>query len=114
MNDNRKKELIFDYKNRMPEMGVLSYRCRETGESFLQASKDTRADRNSLNVKLSSNFHPNRRLLELWKQYGMEGFEISVIKVLKYEDPHEDQTARLEALREEFLAADPNAKKVWR
>lgn len=95
-------------------MGVLSYRCKETGEAFLQASKDTRADINRLNVKLSSNFHPNRRLLELWNKYGMEGFEISVIKVLEYEDPLQDQTAKLEALREECFAADPNAKKVWR
>ncbi len=45
---------------------------------------------------------------------GSEGFELSVIKVLKYDDPHEDHTAKLESLREQCLAADPNARRIWR
>ena len=79
MDTKRKKELLEAYKNRHPEMGVISYRCKE-----------------------------------LWSKYGSEGFEISVIKVLKYDDPHEDHTAKLESLREQCLAADPNARRIWR
>ena len=114
MDIKRKKELLEMYKNRHPEMGVISYRCKETGEAFLSISKDTRADFNSTNMKLSSNYHPNKRLQELWNQYGPEGFERSVIKVLKYDDPNEDQTTKLENLREQCLASDPNARRMWR
>ena len=32
MDIKRKKELLEAYKNRYPEMGVISYRCKETGE----------------------------------------------------------------------------------
>ncbi len=105
MDTKRKKELLEAYKNRHPEMGVISYRCKETGEVFLGISKDTKSGFNSNNMKLAANWHPNKRLQELWNKYGSEGFELSVI---------EDYTAKLESLREQCLAADPNARRIWR
>lgn len=114
MDIKRKKELLEAYKNRHPEMGVISYRCMETGEVFLGISKDTKSGFNSNNMKLSANWHPNKRLQELWNKYGSEGFELAVIKVLKYDDPHADHTAKLESLREQCLAANPNARRIWR
>lgn len=114
MDIKRKKELLEIYKNRHPEMGVISYHCRETGEKFFGISKDTKSDFNSTNMKLRVNLHPNKRLQELWDQYGLECFELSVIKVLKYDDPHEDHTAKLESLREQCLAMDLNARRIWK
>ena len=76
-----RKELLESYKNRHPEMGVISYCCKETGEVFLGISKDTKADFNGTNMKLSANWHPNKQLQDLWIKYGAEGFELSVIKV---------------------------------
>jgi len=114
MDIKRKKELLEAYKNRHPEMGVISYCCKETGEVFLGISKDTKADFNSTNLKLGANWHPNKRLQELWNKYGRENFERSVIKVLKYDDPHEDHTEELENLRAQCLAADPNARRIWK
>lgn len=114
MDTGKRKQLIEEYKNRHPEMGVISYRCKATGESFLGISRDTRADFNSTNAKLSMNYHPNRRLLELWNQYGQGGFELSVLKVLKYENAAENHTAKLEELREQCLEQDPMAMKIWK
>ena len=114
MDANRKKELLESYQNRCPEMGVISLFCKETGESFLGISMDTKAGLNSARVKLSSGNHPNKRLLALWNQFGENGFECTVLKVLKYEDPHEDHTAELEELRESCLLANPKAEKIWK
>ncbi|MGI6050071.1 MAG: GIY-YIG nuclease family protein [Acetivibrionales bacterium] len=114
MDMKRRKELVEIYKNRHPEMGVISYRCKETGEAFLGISKDTKADFNSNNLKLDVNLHPNKRLQELWNKYGSEGFELSVLKVLKYDNPNEDHTEKLESLREQCLNSDPKASKIWR
>jgi len=114
MDQARKKELIEEYKNRKPEMGVISFKCTATGEAFLGISRDTRADINSTNAKLSGNLHPNRRLLELWNRYGREGFEVAVIRTLKYDDPAADHTKELEKLRGECFAQDPAAKKIWK
>lgn len=57
MNIQRKKELIEEWKNRRPEMGVISFRCKATGETFLGISKDTKADFNSNSFKLSTGKH---------------------------------------------------------
>lgn len=114
MDMKRKKQLLEEYKNRRPEMGVISYRCIATNESFLGISTDTRVGFNSNNVKLASNYHPNKRLQELWNLYGMEGFELSVMKVLKYENPDDDHTSKLEALREQCLILDKQARRIWR
>ena len=52
MDKRRKKELLEMYKNRHPEMGVISYHCKETDDVFLGISTDTKADFNSINMKL--------------------------------------------------------------
>ncbi|MFD2169854.1 GIY-YIG nuclease family protein [Tumebacillus lipolyticus] len=114
MDSKRKRQLLEEYKNRRPEMGVISFRCHATGEEFLGASKDTKADFNSTRFKLSAGGHPNQRLQELWRQYGESGFDLSVVKILKYDDPQEDHTAELEELREQCLADNKEARRIWR
>lgn len=114
MKKDRRKQLIEEYRNRTREIGVLSFRCMETGESFLGIAKDLKADINSLTCKLNSNFYPNKKLLALWNQYGEAGFEITLLKKLKNEDPTKDYTIELEDLRDKCLEEDPNSMKIWR
>ena len=114
MDIERKKQLLEEYKNRKPEMGVISFRCIATEEAFLGISKDTRADFNGTRFKLLANSHPNKQLQNLWNQYGESGFELSVLKVLKYDDPQVDHTEKLEELREQCLTKDSQARRIWR
>ncbi|EHQ89912.1 hypothetical protein DesyoDRAFT_2864 [Desulfosporosinus youngiae DSM 17734] len=114
MDMKRKKQMLEEYINRKPNMGVVSFRCIATGEAFLGISKDTKADFNSTRCKLAANWHPNKRLQELWNQYGESGFELSVLKDLKYEDPKADYTDELNALREQCLVQDKQARRIWR
>lgn len=114
MDKTRKKELIEAYKNRCPEMGVIAIRCRETGESFLGASRDVPADFNSARAKLGLGGHPNKRLSALWEEYGEEGFDFVVLEPLECKDPTKDYGPELEEMRELLLAADPQAQKIWR
>lgn len=114
MDKAQKKALTEEWKNRRPEMGVISLRCRETGETFLGTARDTKAGFNSVRAKLAGGLHPNQRLMELWKRYGEEGFEFSVAAVLEYDDPLEDHREELETLREICLAEDSKAVKIWK
>ncbi|MCI2242672.1 GIY-YIG nuclease family protein [Adlercreutzia faecimuris] len=114
MDKSRRKELIEAYRNRRPEMGVIALRCRETGDSFLGASRDVPADFNSARAKLELGGHPNRQLSALWERYGEDGFDFVVLETLECEDPDKDYGPDLEALRELCLAADPRAQKIWR
>lgn len=114
MDEKRKKELLLEYKNRKPEKGIISYRCKETNESFLMASNDTKVSFSSTSAKLSMNYHPNKRLLELWNKYGAEGFELTVLKVLKYEDPNEDYSKKLDSMLVECLDKTENSQIIWK
>ena len=111
--DQKRKELLQQYKDRDVEMGVIFFRCAQTGETFFGVSKDTRADLNSVRFKLSAGNHPNRRMQELWNQYGPADFLCGVEQVLKREDPNEDPDPLLEAMRDKLLASDPSARKIW-
>lgn len=113
MDMKRRKQILEDYKNRHPEMGVISFSCKVTGESFFGISKETKADINSNRFKLSTGTHPNKRMQELWNKYSESGFELSVVKILKYEDPNKDHTKELNELCEQYLMADPQAKRIW-
>lgn len=114
MDRQRKKELREAYRERRPEMGVISLRREATRETFLGISQDIPADFNSIRMKLESGYHPNRRLLDLWKQYGRESFTFTVARTLEYDDPAADHTAELEALWEKCMAEDAKARKIWR
>ncbi len=112
MDRNRKKQLLEEYKHRRPEMGVIAFRCKETGESFLGISKDIRAGFNGIRIRLEANFHLDKVLQERWNRYGKEGFEEAVVKLLEYEDPLGDHTEALEELLEECLTAEPRAIRI--
>lgn len=114
MDTKRRKQLLEEYKNRRPEMGVISFRCKETDDVFLGASTDTKAGFNSNCAKLSMHSHPNRQLQALWNQYGRKGFVLSVVEVLKYENPADDHSKELEALCERHLAHNKQARRIWR
>ncbi|MDL2258118.1 GIY-YIG nuclease family protein [Eubacteriales bacterium OttesenSCG-928-K08] len=114
MDIKRKKQLIEEYENRKPEMGIISFCCIATGESFFGVSKDTKADFNSNRFKLNANWHPNKRLSELWKQYGENGFELSVAQVLKYEDTSADHSEELEKMLIQCLESNDTARRIWK
>lgn len=112
MDINRKKELVSQWKNRHSEMGILSMRCKATGDVFLGISKDTRVGFNRHRFQLPAKMHPNKALQALWDEYGENGFEYYVAKTLKYDDPTEDQTEKLEELLEECLSETPQAHRL--
>lgn len=114
MDIKRKKQLIEEYENRKPEMGIISFYCIVTKEKFLDISRDTKADLNSNRFKLTINRHPNNRLQELWNQYQENNFELSVIKVLKYEDPKADHSEELEKLLMQCLESNNKARRIYR
>ena len=112
MDQQKKKAMVSAWKERHPEMGVMALRCRATGDTFLTAARDTRVGLNRHTFQLSAGMHPNGALQALWKQYGQEGFDRSVVQVLDYEDPAEDHLEDLADLLELCLLENPDAKKL--
>ncbi|WP_205666433.1 GIY-YIG nuclease family protein [Anaerosphaera multitolerans] len=113
MKEDRKK-LIEEYKNRKPEMGIISLKCKETGESFLDISKDLKVAFNGILIRLKGNLHPNKKLQSLWNEYGESGFDLDILKVLKYENVGEDHSDELEIMLMESLDEDSKAMRLWK
>lgn len=114
MDIKRKLELLDEWENRHPEMGVIMIKCTATGDEFMGISKDTRADFNSNRFKLQTDNHPNKNLQQLWEQYGNSDFEFSTIKILEYKDLEDDHTSKLEAMLVECLKKIQGARRIWR
>lgn len=114
MENDRRKELRDAYKSRRPVMGVVSLRCKATGERFLGTTRDADKELNGLRARLDGGGHPNRRLQGLWSELGEEGFAFEVVDTLEYEDPGEVAAEDLAALRDLLLADDPAARKIWK
>lgn len=117
MDSARKRELKEEYATARPPMGVVSFRCKATGDAFLVASRNIAADINSVTFKLNSGYHPNRRLLALWQEHGEDGFEISIVQELEYREADDgtfDYMDDLQELRDMCLETDPHAQKLWK
>ena len=114
MDRTKKKELLMQWKTRHPEMGVICIQCKVTGEIFADISRDLQRAFNSHRFQLSAGLHSSRRLQELWNEYGEDSFEYKVGSTLKYDNPDEDQTAKLIAMLDSFLLEHPQAAKLAR
>ncbi len=114
MDKNRKKELIEEYKNRKPDMGVLSLTCTITNDVFMLTSNDMTATINSELFKLNSGLHGNRELQTLWHANGEDAFEWKIVELLDYQDQDVDYSDDLESLLELCLADHPAAKASYK
>jgi len=110
----RKRELLEAWKHRHLEMGVISFRCGVTDETFLTTATDIPAKFNRIRFQLSAGICPNKRLQELWEQYGEDAFELQVVKRLKYDDPKENHEEELETLCELYLLENPKTRRIWK
>lgn len=114
MDKERRRALLEAYENRIPDMGIIALTIVAENISFINISKDIKADFNSNLFKLSCNSHPNKVLQGYYNQYGKEGIEAHVLERIEVKDPKADYTEKLEALLEKRLSNHPNMRRIWR
>lgn len=116
MDIKRKKELIQSWKDRTPEMGIISFKCMSTGEEFLAISRDIKADFNSNRFQLNLGKHPNKNLNNIWKKYGEDDFKLYVVEELEekfiQEKTKTEVEEKLEELFEKSLEKIPSSNKI--
>ena len=109
MDKNKKKELVSEWKERHPEIGVMGVKCVETGEEFYDSTKDSNHWFNRHRFELNAGNHRNKRLQELWNLYTESGFEFSMVSELEYEELSDVKVKDLKDLLELCLLENPNA-----
>lgn len=106
---DRKKELISQYKQMRPPMGIFIVRSQVNDKCYIEVTQNLRASINGTKFKLGAGNHINRELQKEWKEFGEDHFTIEILENLEY-DKDESKTdyredlAILKMIWEEKLA----------
>ena len=79
---DRKKELIREYKQGRPPMGVYRIRNMVSGHSLVAASTDLPSMLNRHRAQLSMGGHSHRSLQADWLEHGPDSFVFEVLDTL--------------------------------
>jgi len=97
-----RKELIRQYKQTIPSMGVYQIRCTLNQKVFVGSTKNLHGKKNSYHFQLDMGSHMNKALQQEYNVYGSESFVFEVLDTvtpkddLKYD--YSEDLATLESL----------------
>lgn len=94
---NRRKELVEQYKQMKPDMGLFWIRSKTSPKCFIETSQNLKGKINSITFQLNAGAHPNQELQKDWKELGPAHFTIEILELLKY-DKDESKTDYSEEL----------------
>jgi len=85
-----KKELIREYKQLKPAMGVFRMKNQVTGRALIEGSLNIPAKWNRLKMELKFGSHKNLELQRDWNEFGPDNF---VFEILSELEPREEKNA---------------------
>ena len=111
MDKARRKELIAQYKEMKPDMGLFIIRCNRGIKCYIQATPDLRGVMNGAIMRLNGGSHPCRELQHAWSECGADGFTMEVLEKFSYDEDesktdYTDELTLLYMIWEERLAGE--------
>ena len=109
MDKSKRKELLQQFKEMKPEMGVYMFKSINTNTVYLGCDKNIKATINGDRFKLNSKNHRCKTLQKDWQENGEANFKIEVVEVLPYDkdeskvDYSEDLKILLEICKDRFV-----------
>lgn len=102
MDKLKRKELLQQYKEMKPEMGVYMFKSIKTDTVYLGYDKNIKATINGDKFKLKLNSHKCKKLQQDWNENKEENFEIKTVEILPYDKDESkvDYGEELKILRE--------------
>jgi hypothetical protein len=95
--NHRRKQLLEQYKQMKPDMGIFWIRSKASKKCFLETSQNLKGKMNRTRFQLDAGNHPNQELQRDWKQSGPDQFEFEILELLQY-DKDESKTDYSEEL----------------
>ncbi len=99
---SRRKELLQQYAERKPSVGIFAVKCSATGEAWVGWSKALDKRKNSLWFQLRAGGGVGIGVVDLqpiWKAHGEDAFSYEILEELTEDNPH-----KLELLLDERAA----------
>ena len=112
MDAARKRELAQAYKERASRLGVYALRCAATGQTWVSASRNLDAQRNSAFFALRTGSHPNKALQAVWAAQGADAFAYEEVEQIEVTDLSSMAVSTLLAEREQACRDRLNAARV--
>ena len=84
--NNRKKEIIREYKERRIPAGIFQIKNTVNGKILLCSSLNLEGRLNRHKFQLTTGLHPNPDLQKDWNEYGAGKFQFDVLEVVKIKD----------------------------
>ena len=109
MDNDKKKALKEQYKNRHPKMGIITWQYRDN--LWAEMSTDADADFNGTSFQLKLGSWPNKALQAAYKENPDE-CKFSLAAELEYEDYSDDHSDDLKIMLMDYLHAHPDAKPM--
>lgn len=81
-----KKDLVFQYKNKEPQIGVFQIKNVKNGKVFIESASNLDKIWNRHHFQLNMGGHPNKRLQQEWNQFGEQAFTFEILSELKVEE----------------------------
>ncbi len=97
---SRRKELLEQYAERKPSIGVYAVRCAATGETWVAWSKSVDKRKNGIWFELNAGGSVGVvEMLPSWKAHGEASFSYEILEQIEEDNPH-----KLELLLKERTA----------
>ena len=77
-----RKQLVRDFKERKVAAGAFVVRCAPSGQVWVDVSPNLHNRQNGLWFSLRHGSHPNRALVQAWKDHGEAAFTYEVVEEL--------------------------------
>lgn len=77
-----RKQLVRDFKERKVAAGAFVVRCAPSGQVWVEVSPNLHNRQNGLWFSLRLGSHPNRALVQAWKDHGEAAFTYEVVEEL--------------------------------
>jgi hypothetical protein len=89
MDKSRRKELIREYAERPPSVGIFAVKCAATGDAWVGWSKSLDKRQNGLWFSLRTGSLPAAPdLAGAWKVHGEAAFSYEVLEAIGEDNPH--------------------------
>lgn len=112
MEKQSRRDLVRDYKEKVPEVGVYAIACAATGETWVAGAKNLAGQENRHWFSLKTGGHTNRTIQAAWRAHGEAAFSFRVLEQLDVEEMTPLGVADLIKARERHWVETLGASKV--
>jgi hypothetical protein len=91
MENQSKKEMKEQYKNRVVVGGIYCIECNDSGHRWIKSTRDIAGQINKFDFFISTNSCPEPGMRSDWDQYGVKSFSMVILEELEKGETQTDK-----------------------